>query len=214
MPKVLPACEGFPKKLIHRRSIRHLPALLATFSLLLLTGCGAQAISLETQAYLIAPNVDIMVGVPQGWHQVINSAGPAVPEMVAPISCMGYLEVSCATGLARTTTFSAPSAGVADSWVVQAMTASLQIRSGETVSEGPAKVGLRDGYRHRFTFTNPNSRFTAEVATVPTGQGSADTVGTQRYSVVMVWVSDRPGAPDPSVIDDIVGSVKVVPGRD
>jgi hypothetical protein len=75
-------------------------------------------------------------------------------------------------------------------------------------------VGLRDGYRHRFTFTNPNYRFTAEVATVPTGQGSADTVGTQRYSVVMVWVSDRPGAPDPSVIDDIVGSVKVVPGRD
>jgi hypothetical protein len=72
------------------------PALAV--STLLLAGCGGGSQNVE-QLLLTAPNTDIAVTIPTGWHQVIDSTNPSTAEMVFPTTCMGNAEVTCATGL-------------------------------------------------------------------------------------------------------------------
>jgi hypothetical protein len=162
---------------------------------------------------LSGPNTNIVVAIPAGWHQVIDSANPPIPEMVSPTTCMGNQEVSCATGLARIGTLTAPTAQAAEQTIEQAVTTTPGVKTGASISQGPGKVGKHDGYRHRFTFTNSGATFTCEIAAVPSGPTTPDAQGNHEFSVVLVWVSDKPGAPAPDVIDQIIGSAKVAGGQ-
>jgi hypothetical protein len=188
-------------------------AVLAT-STLLLAGCGGSSGSDNGEPLLLTgPNIHIAVTIPAGWHQVIDSSNPSIPEMVHPTSCMGGQEVACATGLARLATFSAPTAEVAAQTVERAVTSAEGVRSGKISSQGPGKVGHRDGYLLRFTFSNPGANLMSEIASAPTGSPTPDPQGNHEFSVVLVWVSGAPGAPKPDVIDQIIGSALFVGGH-
>ncbi|MGH3766779.1 MAG: hypothetical protein ACRDTX_16785 [Pseudonocardiaceae bacterium] len=176
---------------------------------LLLAGCGHSGNS-DNVKHLSGPNIDIAVTIPTGWHRVIDSNDLDIPEMVSPITCSGDGEVNCATGLARLATFAAPTAAAAAQTVQRAVTTSPGVHLGETTKEGPGTIDHRNGYRLRFSFSNPAAELVSEVAAVPTGSASPDAQGNHKFSVVLVWVSDAPGAPKPDVIDRIVGSVLVV----
>jgi hypothetical protein len=181
----------------------------------LLTGCsGSTPPPAPTPAGLLlsGPNTNIVVTIPAGWHQIINSANPIIPEMVAPADCMGSNETACALGLARIATITAPSLEAAVKAVEQAVTAAPGVTPGPTISEGPGKVGKRDGYLHRFTFSNPGTHLTSEIAAVPSGPQTPNAQGNHEYSVILVWVSDKPGAPTPQAIDQIINSVLVSGG--
>lgn len=186
-------------------------------SALLLSGCGSSEAPKPAAApeplLLSGPTTHVMVTIPTGWHQVINSANPVIPQMVAPTSCMGDNEVSCALGLVRTATTTAPTIEEAAKAVEDAVTGEPGITKGATLNQGPAKIGKRDGYRHRFTFTNPTTTLTAEVAAVPSGPTTPNTDGSLEYSIVLAWVSDKPDAPKPDVIDQIVDSTLVYGGQ-
>lgn len=178
-------------------------------STLLLAGCGSDG-GLEEIEWLSDPNIDIVVPIPAGWHQVIDSSNPSIPEMVFPIICTESRRVACATGLARIATFAAPSAEAAAQTVKRAVGTSPGVRLGSTISQGPGKVGHRDGYRLRFTFSNPSAELVSEVAAVPTGPSSPDAQGNHEFSMALVWVSNAPGAPNHEVIDQIIGSALVL----
>lgn len=184
-------------------------------STLLLAGCSSNGEGSQNaeQLLLSGPNTHIVVAIPAGWHQVIDSSNPIIPEMVSPTTCMGNQEVSCATGLARIATLTAPSAEAAAHTVEHAVATAPGVKPGATISQGPGKVGLRDGYRHRFTFTNPAATLTSEIAAVPTGPTAPDAQGNHEFSIVLVWVSNKPGAPKPDVIDQIIGSALVSGGQ-
>jgi hypothetical protein len=183
-------------------------------STLLLVGCSSGGGSENAERLLLSgPNIDVAVTIPSGWHQVIDGSNPSIPEMVSPVTCMGSREVACATGLARLATFAAPSAEAAARTVERAVTTSPGVRPGSTISQGPGKVGHRDGYRHRFTFSNSGAKLVSEVAAVPTGSPAPDGQGNHEFSIVLVWVSDAPGAPRQDVIDQIIGSALVVGGH-
>jgi hypothetical protein len=159
---------------------------------------------------LAAPHTDIIVTIPPGWHQVIDSANPAIGEMVAPTTCMGDAEVSCSTGLARIASLTAPTVQAADQAIYQAITSSPGITAGPTTSQGPGTVGAHiDGYIHRFSFSNPGATLTAAIAAVPSGPPTPGTTGNREFSLVLVWVSNKPGAPNPTVIDQIINSAKI-----
>lgn len=178
-------------------------------STLLLAGCGSGGGSEQVER-LSGPNIHISVTVPAGWRQVTDGNNPSIAEMAFPATCVGGREASCATGLARLATFAAPTAAAAAQTVQRAITTSPGVRPGETLSEGPEEIGDRDAYRIRFTFSNPAANLVSEVAAVSTGSSSPDAEGNHEFSVVLVWVSDAPGAPKPDVIDQIVGSTLVV----
>ena len=182
---------------------------------LMLGGCGGGNGQNQNSAPLLlsGPSTNIAVTIPAGWHQVIDTADPIIPEMVAPTSCMGSGEVSCASALARLATFSAPDEQAAARAVEHALASGAGVKLGATISRGPGKVGRRDGYLHRFSFTNPAAALTAEIAVVPTGPLAPDARGNHQYSVVLVWVSNKPGAPNPGVIDQIVGSAVAIGGK-
>jgi hypothetical protein len=189
---------------------------------LLLAGCGGgssaganngSAGGTQNIERLSGPNIDIVVTIPDGWHQVIDSSNPSTPEMVYPVTCMGSAEVSCATGLARLATFAAPSAQAAAETVQKAVSTSPGVQAGNTISQGPGQVGHRDGYRFRFNFSNATAKLVSEVAAVPTGSPAADSKGNHEFSVVLVWVSNVPNAPKQDVIDQIVGSALVAGGH-
>ena len=194
------------------------PGWAATFgaavaaSTLVLAGCGGGGGS-DSVERLSGPNINIGVTIPEGWHQVIDSSNPSIPEMVTPISCFGSKEVACATGLARLATFAAPSAQAAAETVKQAVTTSPGVQMGAITSQGPGKLGQRDGYRLRFTFSNPGAKLVSEVDAAPTGSATPDANGNHEFSVVLVWVSNAPGAPKPDVIDQIVSSALFIGGK-
>lgn len=185
-------------------------------STLLLAGCGSGTSAGSPnngQLLLSGPTTDIVVAIPAGWHQLIDSGNPIIPEMVTPTTCMGSQEVSCATGLARIATLTAPNAQAAAQTIEQAVDATPGVKPGATISQGPGKVGRHDGYRHRFTFSNPGGTLTSEIAAVPSGPMAPDAQGNHEFSVVLVWVSNQPGAPKPDVIDQIIGSALVSGGQ-
>ena len=162
---------------------------------------------------LSGPNIHIAVTIPAGWHQVIDSSNPSIPEMVYPTSCMGSQEVTCATGLARLATFGAPSAEAAAQTVERAISTAPGVRSSAITSQGPGKVGQRDGHRLRFTFSNATAKLVSEVAAAPTGSPAPDAHGNHEFSIVLVWISDVPSAPKQDVIDQIIGSALFVGGH-
>jgi hypothetical protein len=183
-------------------------------SALVVAGCG-QATDKDAageKLMLSGPTTDIIVAIPKGWHQVINSANPIVPQMVAPTTCMGSAELSCALGLTRLASLTAPTAEAAVQAVEQSITSSPGVAVGATAVKGPGKVGRRDGFVHRFDFSNPSGKLTAEIAAVASGPTTPEANGDREFSVVLVWVSDASGAPAPAVIDEIVGSAKVAGG--
>jgi hypothetical protein len=185
-------------------------ALLLAAGALLLVACGRGGSPPPPAPLLLSgPNTDITVVIPPGWHQVIDSANPAMPEMVTPTTCMGGQEVACATGLSRIASFAAPNALVAEQTVQKGVYAGPGVIPGTTISRGPGKVGDRDGLRYRFTFSNPGALVTSEIAVAPSGPAAPNPQGNHEYSVVLVWVTNKPGAPTPDVIDQIVGSAKV-----
>jgi hypothetical protein len=183
-------------------------------STLLVAGCGNGNGSGNAERLLLSgPNINVAVAIPEGWHQVIDSSNPSTPEMVSPITCQGSQEVACATGLARLATFTAPSAEAAAQSVEQAVGTAPGVKLGNIISQGPGKIGHRDGYQLRFNFSNPGAKLVSEIAAVPTGASSPDAQGNHEFSVILVWVSDAPGAPKSDVIDQIVGSALFVGGR-
>lgn len=184
---------------------------------LLASGCGNSAPSDQAQAskalMLAGPNTNILVAIPNDWHQVIDSSNPAIPEMVAPTTCLGSGEVSCATGLARIATLTAASAQAAEATVEQVVTSTAGVKVGQSLSQGPGKVGRHDGYLHRFTYSNASANLTCEIAAVPSGPSKPDAQGNREFSVVLAWVSDQPTAPKPEAIDQIIGSALIVGGE-
>ncbi|MGB7795372.1 MAG: hypothetical protein WBL53_03795 [Pseudonocardiaceae bacterium] len=181
-------------------------------STLLLAGCGGGSQNVE-QLLLTAPNTDIAVTIPTGWHQVIDSTNPSTAEMVFPTTCMGNAEVTCATGLARLATFAAPSAEAAAQTVQRAISTSPGVRAASITSQGPGKVGQRDGHRLRFTFANASAKLVSEVAAVPTGSPTPDAQGNHEFSIVLVWISDAPSAPKQDTIDQVIASALFVGGH-
>lgn len=182
-------------------------------STLLITGCGGSGSDNAERLLLSGPNINVAVTIPAGWHQVIDSSNPSTPEMVSPVTCMGNQEVTCATGLARLATFTAPSLEAAAQSVEQAVGTAPGVKLGNIISQGPGKVGHRDGYQLRFNFSNPGAKLVSEIAVVPTGSVSPNAQGNHEFSVILVWVSDAPGAPKQDVIDQIIGSALFVGGQ-
>ena len=174
-----------------------------------LAGCSSPQNDDSNVLKLAGPNTNIVVNIPDGWHQVIDSSNPEVPEMVTPMDCFGNNEVACSTGLARIATITAKNLEDAANSVQQAVIQAPGVTDVVDVNKGPGKVGSRDGFRHRFTFKNPGAALTAEVASVPSGPTAALPDGTVEYSVILVWVSDKAGAPKPDAIDRIIGSTLV-----
>lgn len=175
-----------------------------------LAGCSASdAKNTDTALLLSGPNTNIVVSIPAGWHQVIDSTSPLIPEMVAPTTCMGSHEVTCALGMARMATITAKTISEAEHIVTESVINQPGVIDVTTISDGPAKVGKRDGYRHRFSFRNPAAALTTEIAAVPSGPTTPDKDGNLEYSVIMMWVSDQPDAPHKEVIDQIVNSALV-----
>jgi hypothetical protein len=195
-----------------RRLITATATTLAVAAVLLVAGCGSATPDPNTPAPLLlaAPRTDIIVTIPPGWHQVINSANPGIGEMVAPTTCMGDAEVSCSTALARIASLIAPTAEAADQAIYQAITSGPGITPGPTTAQGPATVGAHtNGYIHRFSFSNPGATLTAAIAAVPSGPPAPDATGNREFSLVLAWVSNKPGAPQPAVIDEIINSAKI-----
>jgi hypothetical protein len=120
--------------------------------------------------------------------------------------------VSCATGLARIATLTARSAQAAEATVEQVVTAAPGVKVGQSLSEGPGKVGHHDGYLHRFTFSNPSANLTCEIAAVPSGPSKPDAQDNREFSVVLAWVSDKPTAPKSEAIDQIIESAVIAGG--
>lgn len=179
-------------------------AVTAVATALLLGGCAQ-----SERPTLTGPNTDLTITIPDGWHQVVNTANPVIPEIVSPTTCRGAAEVSCALGLARTATFPAGSLEEAVDVVRDSVIDDTRLTEVTDVSKGPGKVGTADGYRYRFTFRNPQAKLTSEIAALPSGPGTADANGNRQYSVILVWMSDKPGAPKVDAIDEIVGSARL-----
>ncbi|MDQ2707450.1 MAG: hypothetical protein M3Z25_07345 [Actinomycetota bacterium] len=196
---------------------RRVSAVVAAAAVALLSaGCGAgdnkaaENTPQDEKHILAGPTTNIRVEIPAGWHQVINSSNPITPEIVTPLSCMGADEVTCATGVLRLATLTAPTAEAAAQTVAQAVSTAQGVRAGPTISQGPGKIGKHDGYRHRFTFFNAdNTELTAEVAAAQSGLPDADPQGNREFSVVLAWVSKKPGAPTPDIIDKVLDSALI-----
>jgi hypothetical protein len=164
----------------------------------------------------------ITVVIPAGWHQVIDSANPSVPEMVAPDNCAGRNEVSCALGLTRLADLTAPSAQAAAQAVRNAVDSGSGVTAGATVSSGPHQVAGKGGYLLRFRFTNGTGALTAAIAAAPDGTASpapgasaspdSSASASPQFAVVLVWISGNAGAPGVGAIDQIIGSAALVGG--
>jgi hypothetical protein len=178
---------------------------------LVLAGCSSSSDNGDSSKDLLlsGPNTNIVVSIPAGWHQVINSANPIIPEMVAPSTCMGADEVSCSLGLARIATITAKNVEEASNAVQSAVIGAPGVTDVADVSKGPGKVGKRDGFRHRFTFRNPGATLTSEIAAVPSGPTTPDAQGNLEYSVVLVWISDKKDGPKVDDINKIIDSTLV-----
>jgi hypothetical protein len=204
---------------VWRTRSRRLGGFLTAISAatLVLTGCGSSNDDNHPAAnsvlLLAGPTADMTVRIPQGWHQVINTGNPVIAEMVYPTTCIGREEVSCALGLARIASAISPTMDAAVTQVEQAVLGVPGVIPGPDISKGPAKVGDRDGFAHRFMFKNANANFTAVIGAVPSGPLVADAKGNHEYSLVLAWVTDKPGTPGVKALDEIVASAQVYGGQ-
>jgi hypothetical protein len=177
------------------------PVPLADFA----TGTGLNSPSaLVEDSRLSGPGVGLSVTIPSGWHQIPNQADLQLLQMVYPETCSEQLQ--CASAMARVLSAQAASAQIAAQAAEQAITSQPGVQGATLTSEGPAQIAGRSGYQVRFSFANAKAKFQAVAATVETGPASSGTVPT---SLIFVTVSDLPGAPPASVIDQIVGSAEL-----
>jgi hypothetical protein len=180
---------------------------------LLLAGCGGSSgpergdssASAVAPLVLSGPDTHLTVTIPAGWHQVIDSADPIIPEMVSPVTCAGSKEVACALGLARVATLAAASAQAAVQAVRRAVDSGAGVRPGAAISQGPSRVAGQEGYLLRFGFSNGGASLTSAIAAVASGTGE--------FAVVLVWVSGKPGAPGSGVIGQIIASAALTSGQ-
>jgi hypothetical protein len=154
---------------------------------------------------LSGPGVDISVAVPPGWHQVADPAHPQLLQMAYPDTCTAGL--SCASAIARVISAQAPSAQNGAQTAEQGIAGQPGIQGATITSQGPVQIAGRNGYAVRFSFTTTKGHFQAETAALETGP-AAD--GKVPVSLIFVAVSDLPGAPPATVIDEIVGSAQLV----
>jgi hypothetical protein len=159
---------------------------------------------------LTGPRSYISIEIPSGWHQVINSSNPVIPEIVAPESCFGANEIACHTALARLATVSAKTAEAATDSVKQSIAGQAGVSDLSQIYRGPARIAGQDGFRNRFGFRNPTAAITAEVAALPAGPSTPDAAGNRPFQVVLAWVTDKPDAPSEDVIGLIIQSTTVV----
>lgn len=153
---------------------------------------------------LSGPGVDLSVTIPTGWHQIPNQADPSLLQMVYPNTCSEQL--TCASAMARVVSTQAASAQAEAQAAEQAITGQPGLSGATLTSEAPTQIAGRTGYQVRFSFSNAKAKFQAAAVAVETGPASSGTVPT---SLIFVTVSDLPGAPPASVIDEIVGSAQV-----
>ncbi len=153
---------------------------------------------------LSGPGVGLSLIIPTGWHQISNQADPQLLQMVYPDTCSEQLR--CASAMARVLSTQAASAQTEAQAAEQAITSQPGVQGATLTSEGPTQIADRSGYQVRFTFSNAKSKFQAATAAVETDIASSGTVPT---SLIFVTVSDLPGAPPASVIDQIVGSAQL-----
>jgi len=181
---------------------------------------GAGSTGTGAPLRLSGPGTAITVVIPAGWHQVIDSADPSVPEMVTPDSCAGSDEVSCALGLARLADLAAPSAQAAAQAVQQAVDSGAGVRAGATLSGGPGQVAGQTGYLMRFRFSNGSGTLTSGIAAVPvvTAEAGGSSTpapsgsGSRQFAVVLVWISGKAGAPGSGIISQVIGSAALTGG--
>ena len=194
-----------------RTRLSRVSAVIAATAIasLAVAGCSSSAGNNPPGLLLSGPDTNIVVTIPAGWHQVIDSANPLIPEMVAPTTCMGSTEVACSTGLARIATLTAKTPEDAANAVQTAVTSAPGVTNVTDVSKGPGKIGKRNGFRHRFTFNNPGAVLTSEIAAVPSGPTTPDPQGNLEYSVILVWISNKPDAPKIDDINTIIDSTLV-----
>jgi hypothetical protein len=191
---------------------RRLATLVTLAAVVALASGCARSGATAAPLLLGGPNTNITVAIPSGWHQVIDSANTQIPQMVAPVHCMGSHEVDCALGLARVATMLGASEQDAEHTVERAVLTSPGVTPGPSLSAGVGKVGSRTGYRHRFVFSNSGGSLTCEIAAVASGPPTPDPHGNREYSVILVWIADKPNAPGLDVIERIVRSADVIGG--
>jgi hypothetical protein len=153
---------------------------------------------------LSGPAADLSVAIPTGWHQISDQADPQLLQMVYPDNCTEQLR--CASAMARLLSTQAASAQAGAQAVEQAVATQPGIQGAAITSEGPLQIAGRNGYQVRFSFSTAKAKFQAVTAAVETGTASAGTVPT---SLIFVTVSDLAGAPQATVIDQIVGSAQL-----
>lgn len=168
-----------------------------------ITGLNSPGALVE-DSRLSGPGVDLSLTIPTGWHQIANQADPQLLQMVYPNTCTEQLQ--CASAMARLLSTQAASAQTEAQAAEQAITTQPGVQGVTLTSEGPTQIAGRSGYQVRFSFSNAKAKFQAVTATVETGLASSGTVPT---SLIFVTVSDLPGAPPASVIDQIVGSAQL-----
>lgn len=169
------------------------------------TGTGLNSPgSLVGDSQLSGSGVGLSVAIPTGWHQIPDQADPQLLQMVYPNTCSEQLR--CASAMARVLSTQAASAQTEAQAAEQAITTQPGIQGATLTSEGPIQIAGRTGYQVRFSFSNAKAKFQAVTAAVETGPASSGTVPT---SLIFATVSDLPGAPPASVIDQIVGSAQL-----
>jgi hypothetical protein len=144
------------------------------------------------------------VAIPAGWHQLADQSHPQLVQMVYPETCSQGPQ--CASALARLASDQATSAHDAALAVEQSITSLPGVQGASVISEGPTQVAGHSGYQVRFVYSHANTKFQAATAAVETGPAASGMVPT---SLIFVTVSDRPGAPPVSVIDQIIGSAQL-----
>lgn len=189
--------------------IRGIATIAAGASLLTFAASAAAAGTPALGAFtgdnrLSGPGVDISVAIPPGWHRVADPVHPQLLQMAYPDTCTAGL--SCASAVARVISAQAPSAQNGAQTAEQGVAGQPGIQGATITSEGPLQIAGRNGYAVRFSFTTTKGHFQAETAALETGP-AAD--GKVPVSLIFVAVSDLPGAPPATVIDEIVGSTQL-----
>jgi hypothetical protein len=130
---------------------------------------------------------------------------PAVSLIVYPEGCVRVGINECAQGWARVVTPSNPYNSLAQA--VTGYKNGMRVPIEGPVSEGPAKVAGRDGYRSHYYWTRGAERLLEAYAVVPTGDpDSTVNAPGQTYGFVTVTVGPNLS---PEVVDEILDSIVI-----